>query len=90
MRICRVLAPLISLDASRGLLCDPDAGVRSSALIRSLPTLITDSKAGEIQWALLDTHNSVRLQVQYTLRQAGHDVRQIYLDIVDLRLSPRE
>ncbi|WP_161883644.1 hypothetical protein [Deinococcus alpinitundrae] len=90
VRIRRALVPLIAPDALRALLRDPDGRVRSSALSRLLPTLIAAPEVEEIRRALLDTHNSVRLPVQYALQQADHDVRQLYLDLEDATLSPRE
>lgn len=90
VRIRRTLVPLASPETLRTLLRDPDVRVRALALTRLLPTLATEPETPEIQHALLDTHSSVRWQVQYALRQAGHDVRQLYLGMADLPLTPRK
>lgn len=86
VRVRRAFVPLASPSALRRLLSDSDSSVRASSVTRLLPQLELNVAVPELQRALLDTHSSVRWQVQYALRQVGLLVRDFYLNQNDAHL----
>lgn len=81
-RVRRAFLPLANERELHQFSADPVASLRAAALTRVLPSLRPGTETLEFRTALLDTHGSVRWQVQYALRQIGQDPRAFYLGYV--------
>lgn len=86
-RVRRAFLPLANERELHQFSADPVASLRAAALTRVLPSLCPGTETPEFRTALLDTHGSVRWQVQYALRQIGQDPRAVYLGLSEEELS---